>query len=53
MAETRSDGVRISYDNTGRGEPTLLFLPGWCGSRAAFTPLVERCSTKRRTLTLD
>ena len=53
MAETRSDGVCIRYDDTGSGEPALLFLPGWCGSRTVFTPLVERCSTKRRTLVLD
>jgi pimeloyl-ACP methyl ester carboxylesterase len=53
MAETRSDGLRISYDDTGQGEPALLFLPGWCGSREVFTPLAERCSTGRRTLALD
>ncbi len=53
MAETRSDAVRISYDDAGQGEPALLFLPGWCGSRAVFAQLAARCATRRRTLVLD
>jgi pimeloyl-ACP methyl ester carboxylesterase len=51
--ETRSEGIRISYEESGEGEPALLFLPGWCGSRAAFSRLSARCSAHRRTLTLD
>lgn len=51
--EVTSNGLRISYDDHGRGEPALLFLPGWCGSRRVFDPLVERCATRRRALSLD
>jgi pimeloyl-ACP methyl ester carboxylesterase len=45
--------LRIRYDDLGNGEPALLFMPGWCGSRAAFSKLASMCSTQRRTLTLD
>ena len=53
MAEARSAAGVISYDDAGHGEPALLFLPGWCGSRAVFAPLAERCATRRRVLALD
>jgi pimeloyl-ACP methyl ester carboxylesterase len=45
--------LRISYDDLGQGEPALLFMPGWCGSRDVFTPLLETCSANRRVLALD
>jgi pimeloyl-ACP methyl ester carboxylesterase len=45
--------VRIAYDDQGRGEPALIFLPGWCSSRAGFAGLPSRCSASRRTLVLD
>jgi pimeloyl-ACP methyl ester carboxylesterase len=47
------DGLRISYDDAGRGEPALLFMPGWCSDRTVFDPLAARCQAHRRTLTLD
>lgn len=45
--------LRISYDDLGQGEPALLFMPGWCGSRAAFAPLLERCAATHRVFALD
>lgn len=53
MAITASDGIRIHYDDCGQGEPALLMMPGWCGSRRVFDPLAERCGAMRRTLVLD
>lgn len=53
MPETNSHGIRISYDDLGRGGPTLLFMPGWCGGRGVFDPLVARCAARRRSLALD
>ncbi|HXH14461.1 MAG TPA: alpha/beta hydrolase [Alphaproteobacteria bacterium] len=53
MPEVLSHGMRISYDDYGRGEPALLCLPGWCGSRRIFEPLADRCATRRRVLALD
>lgn len=53
MAEARSEGIRIDYDDAGQGEPALLFLPGWCASRAKYTELARRMSASHRTLALD
>ncbi len=41
------------YDDVGRGEPALLFMPGWCSNRTVFQDLIPRCSLNRRTLALD
>ncbi len=51
--DTRSDNVRISYDDMGQGEPALLLMPGWCASRAMFHHIAPKCSAHRRTLALD
>lgn len=53
MGEAKSDGIRVSYDDKGQGEPALLFLPGWCGSRQVFGQLAARCATRRRVLSVD
>lgn len=53
MPEVKSHEVLISYDDQGRGEPALLFMPGWCGSRSVFDHLAARCAARRRTLALD
>lgn len=51
MPVATSQGLSIDYDDRGTGDPALLFLPGWCGSRAVFDPLVAHC--RGRTLALD
>lgn len=52
--ETYANGVRISYDDQGKGEPALLMMPGWCANRTTmFSQLAARCSKHRRTLALD
>jgi pimeloyl-ACP methyl ester carboxylesterase len=48
-----SDELQISYDDLGQDEPALLLMPGWCGSRAVFEPLLEPCAASRRVLSLD
>ena len=53
MPQAASDGVQITYDDAGRGEPALLFLPGWCANRTVFRDLVPLCAAKRRSLSLD
>ena len=47
------DGLQISYEDRGTGAPALLFLTGWCGSRAVFDDLVTEASRSRRVLALD
>ncbi|MBZ4416773.1 alpha/beta fold hydrolase [Myxococcus sp. RHSTA-1-4] len=54
MPEVRSkDGAHIHYDDVGRGEPALLFIPGWCTTRAGFRQLLPRCASRRRVLSVD
>jgi pimeloyl-ACP methyl ester carboxylesterase len=54
MMETISQGVRISYDQMGHGEPALLMMPGWCANRTTmFSQLMAHTSKRRATLALD
>ena len=53
MAQTISDLTTIEYDDLGSGEPTLLLLPGWCASRAAWNGLLEPLSDHHRVLAMD
>jgi len=53
MPVTQVDGLAISYDDRGSGEPALLCLTGWCSSRARYDHLVPLLAEKRRTLTFD
>ncbi|MCP9792745.1 alpha/beta hydrolase [Vulcanococcus limneticus Candia 3F8] len=53
MAEDLSQVTRISYTDQGQGEPALLFLPGWCGSRKVFDQLAATTAPRLRSLSLD
>lgn len=43
----------VAYDDRGAGDTTLLFLPGWCGPRTMFEPLVAPLTGTFRTLVVD
>jgi hypothetical protein len=51
MPATTSNGIRIVYDDLGRGEPALLFLPGRCANRTVFADLAAECSRHRPRVT--
>lgn len=53
MAEANASGVRVEYDDQGRGEPALLFLTGWCSSRERWAKVFEIAGTRRRVLSFD
>ena len=53
MLVTHKSGVKIAFDDRGRGEPALLFLPGWCAPRWVFSEVMARCALHRRVLLLD
>ncbi len=42
----------IAYDDAGTTEPAVLFLPGWCGPRTLFEPLMTRLD-EFRALAVD
>jgi pimeloyl-ACP methyl ester carboxylesterase len=43
----------VAYDDRGRGNQALLFLPGWCGPRTLFDPLLARLEGTRRAIAVD
>jgi pimeloyl-ACP methyl ester carboxylesterase len=53
MPEVLSHGARIRYDDVGRGEPALLFIPDWCTPRSVFHKLLPLCAARRRVLCVD
>jgi pimeloyl-ACP methyl ester carboxylesterase len=53
MPRVSSGGAVIDYLDVGLGDPALVLLPEWCGSRAAFDLVLERLSAERRVLALD
>jgi pimeloyl-ACP methyl ester carboxylesterase len=53
MPQVRSDGVMIDYLDEGLGDPALVLLPGWCGTREAFDPVLDRLRAQRRVLAPD
>lgn len=53
MPRVMSQGIPIDYTDAGHGGPALLLLPGWCGSRKVFEPLLAGLASRRRVLSLD
>jgi len=47
------DGVKIAYSVYGRGEPTLVFVHGWCGSRDVWQKQIPYFAKKYKVITLD
>ena len=45
--------TKVSYDDAGTGSPVLLCLPGWCGPRSVFDPLVPLLAERHRVMALD
>jgi pimeloyl-ACP methyl ester carboxylesterase len=47
------DGVRIAYSVYGKGEPALVFVHGWCGSRAVWYKQIPYFAKKYKVIVLD
>lgn len=50
---TTDDGARIYYEIGGDGEPTLVFVHGWCSNLRHWDPQAAHFSNKRRVLRVD
>lgn len=47
------DGLRLYYERAGRGEPELLFVPGWCCDHTAFQPQFDHFARTHAVSALD
>jgi pimeloyl-ACP methyl ester carboxylesterase len=52
-ARSGAAGIRIEYDDLGRGEPAMLLMPGWCAPRSVFDALATAAAIYGRVLVLD
>jgi pimeloyl-ACP methyl ester carboxylesterase len=50
---TTDDGARINYVVEGEGEPTLVFVHGWCSNLRHWDPQADHFATRHRVLRLD
>lgn len=53
MAELQRNGVTLAYDDTGSGDPPLVFLHPWSGDRSFFALQVEHFAPQHRCVALD
>lgn len=48
-----ADGVQIRYECRGRGEPTLIFVHGWCCDRSYWHEQLPHFARKYRVVAID
>ena len=53
MPHLDRDGVKLYYDDAGRGEPSMVFVHGWCCDRSHFSEQVAHFSPAHRCVSLD
>jgi pimeloyl-ACP methyl ester carboxylesterase len=53
MPHALVDGIRISYDDLGEGEPALVLTTGWCSSRMRWSRVAGLCAAHRRVLNTE
>jgi pimeloyl-ACP methyl ester carboxylesterase len=47
------DGVSITYQVTGMGNPTLVFVHGWCCDKSYWDPQVAHFAQSHKIVTID
>ena len=53
MPHADLEGLRLYYERAGRGEPELLFVPGWCCDHTAFQPQFDHFARTHAVTALD
>ena len=48
-----SDGVKISFEVSGKGKPALVFIPGWGNTKSTWDDQVPYFSQKYKVVTID
>lgn len=53
MVEAVRAGVRLHYVDEGAGDPTFVFVPGWCCDHTFFGPQFGHFKSSHRVIALD
>jgi pimeloyl-ACP methyl ester carboxylesterase len=53
MTDTATRTTPLAVTDRGAGGPALLMVPGWCGDRDVFDPLLPGASEHRRAVSVD
>ena len=53
MPYAELDGLRLYFERAGRGDPELLFVPGWCCDGTAFQPQFDHFALNYAVTALD
>jgi pimeloyl-ACP methyl ester carboxylesterase len=53
IVTTPYTGARVAYDDSGVGEPALLFTTGWCSTKERWGQVAASCSSGRRVLSSE
>lgn len=53
MAMIVHKGIKLAYDDRGKGEPVFVFAHGWTCNRSFFAPQVEHFSQHHRVVSID
>jgi len=53
LEATTSDGITLHYDDTGSGDPALVFVHGWCCNRTHWRGQAPHFSRDHRVIALD
>lgn len=53
MGWLHRDGVKLSYEDEGKGDPPLLMVHGWCCDRTHFDLQAERFRREHRVVSVD
>src|SRR4030042_2442379 len=48
-----SDGIPISYEVRGKGEPALIFVHGWCCDRSYWNEQLPHFAQKYKVVSVD
>lgn len=53
MPYAEIDGLRLFYEENGKGGPPLVFIHGWCCDHTFFAPQFEHFASNHRVVALD
>ena len=53
MIHLDRDGIKLAHVEAGSGDPTLVFVPGWCSDHSFFAPQFEHFQGRHRVVAID